>query len=234
MSALENAVVLVTGANGGLGQHFVRQALERGAAKVYATARTPRADWGDDRIVPLPLDVTAAESVAAAWDAADDVTVLINNAGASNRSSVLGDLAAVRELFETNFWGPLAVTQAFVPALAAHGGTLVNVLSVLSWVGLGDAYSATKAALWSATNTQRLKLAPRGIDVAGVHLGYADTPLAARVDGPKNDPAEVVRITYDGLDAGQYEIVVDDLSRTVKAGLAGPIERLYPELAARP
>lgn len=233
MSALQDAVVLVTGANGGLGQHFVRQALERGARTVYATARTPRTDWGDERVVPLVLDVTSAESIAAARDAAGDVTVLINNAGASNRSSVLGDLSAARELFETNFWGPLAVTEAFVPALAAGRGTVVNVLSVLSWVALGDAYSATKAALWSATNTQRLKLAPRGIHVAGVHLGYADTPLAARVEGPKNDPAEVVRVTYDGLDAGAFEIVVDDLSRTVKAGLAGPIENLYPELAAR-
>jgi NAD(P)-dependent dehydrogenase (short-subunit alcohol dehydrogenase family) len=225
---LTGAVVLVTGANGGLGTHFVHQALERGAAKVYGAARRPK-DWGDDRIVPLELDVTSAESVATAAAIADDVTVVINNAGASNGSSVLDDLPAARELFETNFWGALAVTNAFSPALKASGGTLLNVLSVLSWLGIGDAYSATKAALWQATNTQRIKLAP-DVHVASLHLGYADTPMAERVDAPKLDPADVVRSAYDGIEAGEFEILADELSGQVKAGLAAPIETLYPQL----
>jgi NAD(P)-dependent dehydrogenase (short-subunit alcohol dehydrogenase family) len=230
MPTLDGAVVLVTGANGGLGTHFVHQALERGAAKVYAAARNPR-EWGDDRIVPLVLDVTSQESVAAAADVADDVTVVINNAGASNGSSVLGDLTAARELFETNFWGALAVANAFTPALKSSRGTLLNVLSVLSWLGIGDAYSATKAALWQATNTQRITLAPDGVHVAGLHLGYADTPMTRGVDAPKLDPADVVRSAYDGIEAGSYEILADDLSGQVKAGLAAPIEVLYPQLA---
>lgn len=230
MPTLNGAVVLVTGANGGLGTHFVHQALERGAAKVYAAARNPR-QWGDDRITPLVLDVTSPESVAVAADIARDVTVVINNAGASNGSSVLGDLSAARELFEVNFWGALEVTNAFTPALRSSGGTLLNVLSVLSWLGIGDAYSATKAALWQATNTQRIKLAADGVHVAGLHLGYADTPMTRGVDAPKLDPADVVRSAYDGLEAGSHEILADELSRQVKAGLAAPVEVLYPQLA---
>ncbi len=231
MTTLRDAVVLVTGANGGLGTEFVHQALSRGAAKVYAAARSPR-EWADDRIVPLHLDVTDATSIRRAADAASDVTVLINNAGASNRSSLLSDdLAAARELFETNFWGALAVTNAFVPALRARGGTVLNVLSVLSWLAIGDAYSATKAALWSATNTQRIALEPEGVHVAGLHLGYADTPMTRNIAAPKLDPAEVVASAYDGIEDGAYEILVDEFSRTVRAGLSGPLDGLYPALA---
>ena len=230
MPTLSGATVLVTGANGGLGAHFVHQALERGAAKVYAAARNPK-DWSDDRIVPLALDVTSPESIAAAADIADDVTMVINNAGASNGSSVLGDLTAARDLFETNFWGALAVTNAFAPALKQSHGILLNVHSVLSWLAIGDAYSATKAALWSATNTQRIKLAPEGVHVAGLHLGYADTPMTAGVTAEKLDPADVVRTAYDGIESGNYEILADDVSSQVKAGLAAPIEALYPQLS---
>ena len=230
MPTIDGAVVLVTGANGGLGAHFVHQALERGADKVYAAARNPRR-WDDDRIVPLVLDVTSAGSIAAAAEIAGDVTVLINNAGAANGSSVLGDLSAARELFETNFWGALAVADAFTPALRASGGVLLNVLSVLSWLGVGDAYSASKAALWQATNTQRIALAPLGVHVAGLHLGFADTPMTRGVDAPKLDPADVVRSAYDGVEEGAYEILADDLSAQVKAALAGPVEALYPQLA---
>jgi NAD(P)-dependent dehydrogenase (short-subunit alcohol dehydrogenase family) len=230
MPTLTGTTVLVTGANGGLGTHFVHQALERGATKVYAAARKPK-DWSDDRIVPLVLDVTSPESIAAAADIADDVTMVINNAGASNGSSVLGDLIAARDLFETNFWGALEVTNAFAPALKRSHGTLLNVHSVLSWLAIGDAYSATKAALWSATNTQRIKFAPEGVHVAGLHLGYADTPMTAGVIADKLDPADVVRTAYDGIESGSYEILADDLSGQVKAGLAAPIEALYPQFS---
>jgi NAD(P)-dependent dehydrogenase (short-subunit alcohol dehydrogenase family) len=230
MPNLNHATVLVTGANGGLGTQFVHQALQRGADRVYATARTPH-PWDDERIVPLELDVTSEASVAAAAAQAPEVDLVINNAGASNGSSVLGDQTASRDLFETNYWGALAVANAFTPALRSRRGSLLNVLSVLSWLGTGDSYSATKAALWSATNTQRIRLAPDGVHVAALHLGYADTPMTRRIDAPKLDPEDVVRAAYDGLEAGDFEILADDLSRQVKAGLAGPIEGLYTQLA---
>lgn len=157
MTSLQDSVVLVTGANGGLGTHFVHQALDRGATRVYAAARRPM-QWEDNRVVPLRLDVTDPESVAAAAASAPDVTIVINNAGISNGAGVTGDLDDLRAMFETNFFGALTVTDAFSPALRAHGGALLNVLSVLSWIGIGDGYSASKAALWSATNTLRLIL----------------------------------------------------------------------------
>jgi len=229
MASLNNSVVLVTGANGGLGTEFVNQALTRGAAKVYASARKPQ-EWPDSRVVPLVLDVTDPESVAAAAAAAPDVSLVINNAGATNGSGVVGDQSASRALFETNYWGALAVADAFTPALRKHNGALLNVLSVLSWLGYGDTYSATKAALWSATNTLRLNLAETGVHVAALHLGYTDTPMTKNVTEPKNDPADVVRTAYDGLEADAFEILADDVSRQVKQGLAGPIEGLYPQL----
>lgn len=229
-ATLRNSIILVTGANGGLGRHFVGQALERGAAKVCAAARTPR-EWDDERVVPLELDVTRPEDVAAAALTAHDVNIVINNAGASDGSSVIGDQTSSRELFETNYWGALAVADAFAPALHLRHGTLLNVLSVLSWLGIGDTYSATKAALWSATNTQRLHFAPHGAHVAALHLAYADTPMTAGLDDvPKNDPADVVRAAYDGIEAGEFEILADDITRQVKTGLAGPVAGLYPQL----
>lgn len=230
MTDLSNAVVLVTGANGGLGREFVHQALDRDAVKVYATARAPRPqdEWGEARIVPLALDITDPAAVARVAAEAADVTVLINNAGASTGASLTGDLTAARHLFDVNFWAQLEMTNAFAPVLAANGGgAVLNVLSVLSWLGIADAYSASKAAFWSATSVQRLALAKNGTQVVGLHLGYTDTPMTVGIDAPKNDPADVVAAAYDGLLAGAPEVLADETSRQVKAGLAAPVEVLY-------
>ena len=235
MTSLTDSVVVVTGANGGLGREFVRQALERGATKVYATARTPEG-WNDPRIVPLALDVTSANSVAQAAAAAADATIVINNAGVpgTGRMSTM-PLDEVRAVFETNVFGPLAVAQAFAPVLAANGGgALVDIHSLLSWLALGNAYSASKAAFWSITNSLRLELAGQGTQVLGVHLGYTDTPMTVNVTAPKGDPVDVVRDTFDALEAGAHEAVVDEPSRRVRAALSAPLEALYPSLAVGP
>jgi len=231
MTTLDGAVVLITGANGGLGREFVRQALARGARKVYASARTPR-PWDDPRVIPLPLDGTDADSVAAAALAAPDVSVVINNAGATGPGTVLdADLADVRKLFATNGFGPLAVAKAFAPTLAANGGgALVDIHSALSWLARGGAYSATKAALWSLTNSLRLELAGQGTQVVGVHLGYTDTPMIAALDVHKEDPADIVREVYNGLETGAHEVLADDTSRFIKDRLSQPLTVMYPEL----
>lgn len=230
MTTLEGSVVLVTGANGGLGREFVDQALARGASKVYATARTPQ-EWSDPRVIPLALDVTSDESIAAAVAAASDTTVLINNAGIGGGGPISGDQAAIRHIFETNFFGALSVAAAFAPVLKANGGgVLMNVHSLLSWLGVAGAYSATKAALWSATNSLRLELAPQGTLVIGLHLGYTDTPMTTDVTAPKNDAADVVRDAYDGLEAGDYEVLADEGSAYTKANLAKSIAEQYPQL----
>jgi NAD(P)-dependent dehydrogenase (short-subunit alcohol dehydrogenase family) len=234
MPQLSGAVVLVTGANGGLGRELVEQALARGAAKVYATARRPE-EWNDPRVVPLTLDVTDADSVRAAVARAQDVTVLINNAGKSVESDTLLALSdeEIRDVMETNFFGPVAMTRAFAPVLAAsETSAVLNIHSVLSWIALTGAYSASKAALWSATNSFRVELASQGTQVTGVHVGYMDTAMARRVDAPKTSPGEVARKSFDGLECGDYEVIVDEISAGVKLGLSGPISGLYTVLAS--
>jgi len=232
-STLTNAVVLVTGAGGGLGHEFVTQSLRRGAAKVYATARTPRS-YDDPRIVPLVLDVTDESSVRAAAAAAQDVTVVINNAGISAPSPIAtGDSTTLRAIFETNFFGAVAVAQAFAPVLARNGGgALLNVHSVLSWIGLAGAYSASKAAFWSATNSLRVELAAQGTQVLGLHFGYTDTAMTKDVTAPKNDPADIVGLALDGLEAGELEVLGDEMTVDVKSKLSSPLADLYPGLAA--
>ncbi|MFF7549411.1 SDR family oxidoreductase [Streptomyces canus] len=232
MPSLDGAVVLVTGANGGLGTHFVHDALARGAAKVYATARSPRA-WDDERIVPLTLDVTDSASIDAAVAAAPDVTVLINNAGAIPPSASLLDVseADIRANMETNFFGPVLLARAFAPILAATSrSVLVDVHSVASWYAFGGVYSASKAALWSATNSLRIELAPKGIHVTGVHMGYVDTPMAAHAEGPKLLPEDLVTTVYDAVEAGEHEVLADELTVQVKSALSGPVDALYPDL----
>lgn len=234
MPSLDGAVVLITGANGGIGRRFVEEALARGAAKVYATARTPR-EWGDERVVPLRLDVTDAESIRAVVEAAPDVTVLINNAGAS--VSTAGILThsddEIRSNVETNFLGPLFLTRAYAPLLSGRAGaTVIDIHSALAWFAVGGIYSATKAALWSATNSLRLELAPVGVHVVGVHVGYVDTAMAEHVSDPKTDPADLVREIFDATERGEYEVLADETSVQLKAGLSAPLEAVYPQLRA--
>ena len=232
MPSLNGSIVLVTGANGGIGTHFVHDALARGASKVYATARTPRT-WDDERIIPLTLDVTDPTSIQAAVEAAGDVTVLINNAGASVSSA--GILThtdeEIRTNVETNFLGPLFLARAFAPILSARKeSVIIDIHSALSWWAVAGIYSATKAALWSATNSLRLELAADGVHVVGVHVGYVDTPMAAHTTDPKLDPAELVRTVFDAVQAGKYEVLADETSVQIKAGLSAPIDTLYPQL----
>lgn len=233
-SRVAGSVVLVTGANGGLGAQFVEQALSRGARKVYATARTPRR-WADPRIVPLALDITDPTSVATAARAADDVTVLVNNAGISPRDPNLLTTTdeELHQVFETNFFGQIRMIRTFTDTLATAPGRagIIDMHSALSWNARAGSYSATKAAFWSATNAVRLDLVPRGVHVVGVHVGWVDTPMAAGAAGPKTDPADVVARAYDALDDGTFEVLVDEVSRQARAALSAPIERMYPQLA---
>ncbi|MDQ0779176.1 NAD(P)-dependent dehydrogenase (short-subunit alcohol dehydrogenase family) [Streptomyces aurantiacus] len=233
MTAIEGSVVLVTGGGRGIGKALVEGLFEQGAKKVYATARDPRTIT-DTRAVPLALEVTDPASVAAAAEQAGDVTVLINNAGVAVNASFLdAPVDDVRRDFETNFYGPLLTARAFVPVIERNGGGhILNVHSVLSWIGLAGSYSASKAALWSQTNSLRLDLAPRGIGVTGLHVGYVDTDMTAAIDAPKSSPVDVAAQALDGIESGAFEVLADDLSRRVKSGLAADLSVLYPQLAA--
>ncbi|MEU4097060.1 SDR family oxidoreductase [Streptomyces sp. NPDC026673] len=233
---IKNSVAVVTGANRGLGRQLATQLLDRGAAKVYAGVRDP-ASLDLPGAVPLQLDITDPASIARAARTAPDATLLINNAGVSTHAGLTdGDMADIRLEMETHFFGSLGVTRAFAPVLAANGGgAILNVLSVLSWVhrpGYGG-YSAAKAAEWAMTNVVRQELAPSGIDVTALHVGYMDTDMAGYVaPSDKVDPAWVAGLALDGIEQRAPEVVVDDLSRNVKAALSAGFDLLYPGLPA--
>lgn len=221
---IQNSVVLVTGANRGLGQAFVNALLQAGAAKVYAAARDPKTIKLQG-VVPIQLDITSETDIAAAAAQCTDVTVLINNAGIFHGKSFTeaGSAAAARAELETNFFGPLNLSSAFAPILKANGGgAIVNVLSVLSWLNIQSAatYSASKSAAWSLTNGLRGELRSQGTQVVGVHVGFMDTDMASGVNMPKADPLDVARQTLVAVAEGKDEVLADDLSRQVKQGLS--------------
>ncbi|HEY8983917.1 MAG TPA: SDR family oxidoreductase [Streptomyces sp.] len=230
MTALKNSVVLVTGGNRGIGKALVEEAYARGARKVWAAARDPRKITHPDA-APLALDVTDPAAVAAAAQAAGDVTVLVNNAGVAHRAGILdGPLDDVRRDFDVNFYGPLYMARAFAPVLERNGGGhLLNVLSVVSWLAEGTSYGASKAAAWSQTNSLRLALRPRGIHVTGLHMGYVDTDMTANLDVPKVTAQDVAAAAFDGVESDADEVLADDTTRWVKSALSGELAAMYAQ-----
>ncbi|MFD5036328.1 SDR family oxidoreductase [Streptomyces sp. NPDC058377] len=220
---LKNAVAVVTGANRGLGRHLAAQLVEQGA-KVYAAARRPET-VALPGVTPLRLDVMDQESIRKAARIASDATLLINNAGISTGVTLIsGDLDEVRREMETNFFGPLVATRAFAPVIEGNGGgTVLNVLSALSWfhpAGLGS-YAASKAAAWALSDATREELAPRGITVSALHVGYMDTDMAAGVPADqKIAAADVAAQALRGIETGLPEILADETSRYVKQSLS--------------
>ncbi|RAS65647.1 short-subunit dehydrogenase [Lentzea atacamensis] len=212
------AVVLVTGANRGLGRAFARELAKQGA-KVYAGARNP-ASVVDDGVIPVQLDVTDDASVAAAAKELGDVSIVINNAGVAIGGE---DVDSIRTEFDVNFYGLVRTTDQFAPILKANGGgVLVNVLSVLSFIGWPGArgYAASKAAGWSLTQSTREALREQGTRVIAVHAGFIDTDMASGVDAPKIAPEDVVSQVLQAIRNGDDEVLADDLTRSVKAALA--------------
>lgn len=221
---LKDSVVFITGANRGLGLAFAQAALAAGARKVYAAARNP-ASITLAGVVPVALDVTDAAQVAAAVRACGDVTLLINNAGISLGADLLspGSVEKARAEFETNFFGVWALAAAFAPVLKANGGgAIVNVLSALAWATFPSVatYSTSKAAAWSLSNGLRNELREQGTQVTSLHVGYMDTDMTDGIDAPKSAPADVARVTLEGVEAGLFEVLADDVSRGVKASLS--------------
>jgi len=229
MVQITGRTALVTGGQRGLGAAFAAELLAQGAERVYVTARSPKPS-DDPRLVPVQLDVTDPESVARlAAEIGGEVSIVFNNAGVTSGLGMLDtSIEDMKSVFETNVWGAVRIAQAFAPVLAAHeSSALVDVHSVLSWVAGFGAYGGSKAAIWSLTNSLRLELAPQGVQVLGVHLGYADTDLIAGLDVPKMTPGFVAGQTIAALKAGEDEVLVDDLSRAVKAKLSGPVGELH-------
>lgn len=225
---VEGAVALVTGGRRGFGKAVVDELLARGAAKVYATSRSADlAAPADPRIVPLVLDVAGDASVAAAAEQAGDISILVNNAGESRRAPVLtAPLDDIRAEFETNAFGILRTARAFAPLLAKHDrSTMLNVLSVLSWLAMGRGYEASKAAAWSITDSLRAALRDQGTTVIGLHVAFMDTDMTAGLEVPKADPRDIARLAVDAIVTGTPEVLADETTRRVKAKLSEPVTR---------
>ncbi|HEY2926544.1 SDR family oxidoreductase [Piscinibacter sp.] len=230
---LANATVLITGANRGLGLAFAREAQARGARKVYAAARDP-ASVTLAGVIPIKLDVTSPDDITVAARECGDVTLLINNAGVAATGGFLADtsVASAQRHLDTNVFGPLRMTQAFAPVLAAHGGgAILNVLSISSWISgpLLGVYGMSKSAAWAMTNGTRIELLNQHTQVLALHVGFIDTDLTRGFDVPKLAPDAVARTALDALEAGASEVLADDLTRQVHAGLsADPAVYLQP------
>jgi NAD(P)-dependent dehydrogenase (short-subunit alcohol dehydrogenase family) len=221
---IKGSVVLVTGANRGLGLEFAKQALARGAAKVYATARDP-SKITLAGVTPVKLDVTNPAEVAAVAALCKDVSLLINNAGIARLGGILGgDLAPLlREQLETNVFGMLHVSRAFAGILGKNGGgAILNINSVLSWVNTPaiGGYGISKAAAWGLTNSLRHELRTQGTQVVSFHAGFIDTDMTRGLEIPKARPEDVVKQSFDAIEAGQEEVMVDEPSRQVKGALS--------------
>ena len=222
---IKNSVALVTGANRGIGRAFVDALLERGASRIYAAGRDR--DGLDSivrldpkRIHALQLDVRQVEDARAAAARARDVTLLINNAGVLSLGSLTDiPIDSVRADMETNFFGLLNVTNAFVPILEQNKGSVVNILTLLSLASMPGvaAYNASKAAGWSLTQSFRADLAKRGIRVHGVFPGAVDTEMARPFQMPKPPAIDVARATLAGIDADEEDIYPDNMAQQVYA-----------------
>jgi NAD(P)-dependent dehydrogenase (short-subunit alcohol dehydrogenase family) len=216
--------VLVTGANRGLGRALVDAFLAAGAT-VYAGARDA-SKIDNARAKAIELDITKPASIAAAAMKLGDVSIVVNNAGIFVPSAISAkDSGAVLKTnIETNLYGTYEVAAAFAPILTKNGGgTIVNVLSVLSWLTLDgtSGYSASKAAAWALTNGLRKELKSSGTNVIGVHVGYMDTDMAANVTTPKAKPADVAAQILEAIEHDRPEVFADDVTRHVKASLGG-------------
>jgi NAD(P)-dependent dehydrogenase (short-subunit alcohol dehydrogenase family) len=232
--SIADRAILVTGANRGLGQALVEEALRRGAKRVYAGTRQPLTH-PDGRVTPLTLDVTDAAQIQAAGESVESLDILVNNAGVAMYDD-LSDRALLEQHLAVNLFGTYGVTQAFLPLLTRSRGAIVNVLSntALAALPLIPAYSISKAAAFSLSQSLRALLAGRGVKVHAVLAGLVDTDMSRGLDAPKAPPESVARAIFDGVENGEDEIFPDPMSEWMadswRSGAAKALERQYAAL----
>jgi NAD(P)-dependent dehydrogenase (short-subunit alcohol dehydrogenase family) len=233
MTSIADSTILVTGANRGIGRALVTEALSRGARRVYAGMREPVAHT-DDRVTPLILDVTSAAQIREAAGQVGSLDVLVNNAGIALYDD-LSELAAIERHLAVNLFGTYGVTQAFLPALTRAGGVIVNNVSVMAFapVPVTPAYSISKAALFSMTQSLRALLAGRGVRVHAALTGPVDTDMTRGFDVPKATPESVARAIFDGVEKDEEDIFPDPMSESIAEGWrTGTGKALEREFAA--
>ncbi len=233
---IADKAVLVTGANRGIGRALVEEALRRGAKRVYAGTRQPLAR-SDGRVTPLTLDVTNAAQIQGAVERVESLDILINNAGLALYDD-LSDRAALEQSLAVNLFGPYGVTQAFLPVLTRSRGAIVNVLSLaaVAAVPFSPAYSISKAAALSLSQSLRALLAGRGVTVHAALIGPVDTDMSRGLDIPKASPESVARAIFDGVEKGEEEIFPDPMSASIaeswRSGAAKALERQFAAFVA--
>ena len=230
---IADKAVLVTGANRGIGKALVEEALKRGAKQVYAGMRQPLANW-DRRVTALTLDVTSAAQIRAAVERVESLDILINNAGLGLFDD-LSDRAALERHLAVNLFGTYGVTQAFLPTLTRSRGAIVNVLSVaaLAPLPIVPAYSISKAAAFSLSQSLRALLAGRGVKVHAVMAGPVDTEMSRGFDVPKASPESVARAIFDGVENGEDDIFPDPMSESMaESWRSGAVKALERQFAA--
>ncbi len=228
---IESKVVLITGANRGIGRALVEEALGRGAKRVYAATRQPFTH-SDGRVTPLPLDVTNAAQIQAAVEKVQALDILINNAGVDLHND-LSDRANLERHLAVNLFGTYGVSQAFLPLVARSQGAVVNILSLaaLASVPFTPAYSVSKAAAFSLTQSLRALWAARGVKVHAIMAGPVDTDMTRYLDIPKFSPESVARGIFDGLEKGEEDIFPDPMSESLaegwRSGASKALERQF-------
>jgi NAD(P)-dependent dehydrogenase (short-subunit alcohol dehydrogenase family) len=233
---IADGAVLVTGANRGIGRALVEEALRRGAKRVYAGTRQPLAH-PDGRVTPLRLDVTNPAQIQAAAEQVEALDLLINNAGVFLYDDP-SDPATLERHLAVNLLGTYGVTRAFLPLLARSRGASVNNLSIMALapLPLTPAYSISKAAAFSLTQSRRALLAGRGVRVHAVLTGPTDTDMVRDLDIPKTSPESVASAILDGVERGEEDIFPDPMSQTLaeswRSGAAKALERQDAALVA--
>jgi NAD(P)-dependent dehydrogenase (short-subunit alcohol dehydrogenase family) len=230
---IADQAVLVTGANRGIGQRLVDEALRRGARRVYAGTRQPYVH-PDGRVTPLTLDVTNAAQIRAAVECVESLDLLINNAGLALYDD-LTDRSALEQHLAVNLFGTYSVTQAFLPLLTRSQGAIANVLSVaaLATLPIIPAYSVSKAAAFSLSQSLRALLAGDGVTVHVVLPGPVDTDMTRGFEVPKSSPESVARGIFDGVENGEEEIFPDAMSESIaESWRGGAVKALERENAA--
>ena len=232
MTSIANRAVLITGSNRGIGRALVDEALRRDARRVYAGAR---GSWThpDPRVTPLTLDVTSAADIQAAAEAVDSLDVLVNNAGIALYDD-LTDRSLIERHLAVNLFGPYAVTQAFLPQLTQSGGAIVNNLSLNSLAPMPviPAYSISKAAAFSLTQSLRALLAGRGVRVHAVLTGPVDTDMSRGLEIPKPSAESVARSVFDGVGQDEEDIFPDPMSSVLAEGWRGGVVKEYERQCA--
>jgi NAD(P)-dependent dehydrogenase (short-subunit alcohol dehydrogenase family) len=229
---IADRAVLVTGANRGIGRALVEEALRRGAKRVYAGTRQPLAHF-DGRVTPLTLDVTNAAHIQGAVERVESLDILINNAGLALYDD-LSDRAAIERHLAVNLFGTYGVTRAFLPSLTLSRGAIVNVLSVAAFapVPIVPAYSISKAAAFSLSQSLRALLAGRGVSVHAVLAGPVDTDMSRGFDVPKASPESVARAIFDGVEKEEEDIFPDPMSESLaESWRSGAVKALEREFA---